>query len=84
MARQHLAHRFDEFFLGHAALRLGLLLQMLVAALFELGELGADGEILDGDFALGLFVGALDHHAGRVALVGVFELIAEIARIAEI
>ena len=36
------------------------------------------------DLALGLFVGALDDDAGRVAFVGVFELIAEIARIAEI
>ena len=57
---------------------------MLLAAFFELGEFGADDQILDRDFALGLLVAALDDDARRVALVGVFELIAEIARIAEI
>jgi len=57
---------------------------MFVAALFQLGEFSADDQILDGDFALGLFVGALDDHAGTVAPVGVFELVAEVFRIAEI
>ena len=61
-----------------------LLLQMLVAAFFQLGEFGADDQVLDRDFPLGLFVGALDDDARRVALVGVFELVAEVARIAEI
>src|ERR1700719_2188886 len=42
MARQHRAHGVDQLRLGHGALRFGLLLQVLVAALFQLGELGAD------------------------------------------
>ena len=84
MAGQHLAHRFDQFLLGDGELRFGLLLQMLLAALFQLRQLGADDQVLDGDFALGLLVGALDDDARRVALVGVFHLRAEFSRIAEI
>ena len=84
MAGEHRAHGVDQFLLGDGKLRLRLLLQMLLAALFQLCQFGADDQVLDGDFALGLLVGALDDHAGRVALVGVFELIAEIARVAEI
>ena len=52
--REHLAHRFDELVLGHGALRLGLFLQMFLAALFQLRQFGADDQVLDGDFALGL------------------------------
>ncbi len=49
------------------------------------GELRADGEILDLHFAARLLVAALDDGAGRVALVGIFQLLAEIVlRIAEI
>ena len=76
--REHLAHRFDQLGLRHRALRLGLFLQMLLAAFFQLGQLGADDQVLDRDLALGLFVGALDDDAGRVALVGVFDLRAEL------
>src|SRR5580692_2099889 len=60
MAGQHGADGFDQLCLRHGALRFGLLLQMLLAALFQFGELGADDQILDGDLALGLLVGALD------------------------
>ena len=52
MAGQHRADGFDQLRLRHGALRLGLLLQMLLAAFFQLGELGADDQILDNDFAL--------------------------------
>ena len=41
MARQHGADGFDQLRFRHGALRLGLLLQMFLAALFQLGELGA-------------------------------------------
>ena len=36
--RQHLAHRLDQFAFRHRELRLGLLLQIFVAVLVELGE----------------------------------------------
>src|SRR5579862_1119391 len=47
VAGQHGADGFDQLRLGHGALCLGLLLQMLLAALFQFGELGADDQILD-------------------------------------
>src|SRR5580704_3145378 len=79
VAGQHGADGFDQLRLWHGALRLGLLLQMLLAAFFQLGELGADDQVLDGDLALGLLVGALDDDARRVAPVGLFHLRAEFA-----
>src|SRR5262245_18276569 len=52
---------------------------------FELGELGAEDQILAGDLAVGLLVAALVDGARRTALVGVFELLADsMLRIAEI
>ena len=60
VTRQHFAHSLDHFSFRHGALRLGLLLQMLFAAFFLFGKLGADDQVLDGDFAAGFFVGALD------------------------
>src|SRR5580704_1367013 len=83
VAGQHGADGFDQLRLRHRALRLGLLLQMLLAAFFELGELGADDEVFDYDLwasGIVLFVGALDDDARRVAAVGVFHLWAEFAR----
>src|SRR6202035_981501 len=67
VAGQHGADGFDQLRLRHGALRFGLLLQMLLAAFFQLSELGADDQILDRDFALGLLVGALHDDARRVA-----------------
>ena len=43
-----------------------------------LGELGAEDQVLDLHLAFGLLVAALDDDAGRVALVGVFHLRAEL------
>ena len=40
-AREELLHFLDEFLFLHRELRFGLLLQIFVAALFELGKLGA-------------------------------------------
>ena len=82
--RQYRAHGFDEVCFRHGVLRFGLFLQMLLAAFFQLRQFGADDQILDRDLAFGFFIGALDDDARRVALVGIFELIAEVARIAEI
>jgi len=62
MAGEHLAHRLDHFFFRHGALRLGLLLQMLFAAFFLFGKLGANDQILDRDFTTGFFVGALNNN----------------------
>ena len=45
--REHLAHRFDEPIFGDGELRLGLFLQVLLAPLFLLRQLSAEGEVLD-------------------------------------
>src|SRR6266700_6820938 len=74
VAREHLAHGVDQLLLRHRELRLGLLLAIFVAVFAHAGELGAEDEILDLDFALRFLVGALDDDAGRAALVGIFEL----------
>jgi len=44
----------------------------IVAAFFELGEARRDNQILDGNFALGLFVRALDDDAGALRLSAYF------------
>ena len=77
MAGQHLADGLYQLVLGDRELRLGLFLQMLLAAFFQLRQLGADDQVLDRDLAFGFLVGALDDDAGRVALVGIFHLRAE-------
>jgi hypothetical protein len=51
--RQYFTQGFEHFFLRYGALRLGLLLQMLFAAFFRFRKLGADDQILDGDFTAG-------------------------------
>jgi hypothetical protein len=53
MAGEHLAHGLDHFVFRHGALRLRLLLQMLFAAFFRFRKLGANDQILDGDFTVG-------------------------------
>src|SRR5262245_36588327 len=80
VAREHLAHALDQRALLHGELRLGLLLAILIAVLAQARELGAEREILDLHLALLFLVAALDHHAGRAALVGVFHLRAEFSR----
>ena len=57
----------------HGELRLGLLLQVLLAVL-DRGERGAEHQILDLHLALGLLVAALDDDARRAAAVGIFHL----------
>ena len=59
-------------------------LQVVVAVLAQARDLGAEDQVLDLHLALGLLVAALDDDAGRAALVGIFQLLAEIFRIAEI
>src|SRR5580658_2888540 len=79
MSRQHLAHGLDQLALRHSELRLGLLLQIVVAVLAQSGDLGTEHEVLDLHLALGLLVRTLDDDARRVALVGVFHLRPELA-----
>src|SRR5262249_37335091 len=45
----------------------------------QLGELGAEDQVLDLHLAARLLVAALDDDAGRVALVGIFHLWTELA-----
>src|SRR5579883_3083263 len=78
--RQDLAHGLDQLRLRHRELRLGLLLQIVVAILGQPGDLGAEDQVLDLHLALRLLVGALDHHARRPAFVGIFHLRTELAR----
>src|SRR5689334_18401128 len=80
VAFQNLADGLHQPVLRHRKLGLGLLLEVLVAALLELGELGAEKEILDLHLAPLLLVRALDDDARGVALVGIFHLRAELAR----
>ena len=58
MARQHLAHSSTSLVLIDLVLRLGLLLQIFLAVL-DLGQAGAEDQILDLDLAIGLLVRAL-------------------------
>src|SRR4029079_5391975 len=71
------AHRIDQLRFRHGALCLRLRLQVLAAARVRSCEFAAEREVLDGDLAFGLLVRTLDHRARRVALVGVFELLAD-------
>src|SRR5215831_4442028 len=80
VARQHLAHRFDEAVLRHGELGLRLLAQVVVALLRQARQLGADDQVLDLHLALLLLVRALDDYARAAAAVGVFHLRAEFAR----
>ena len=53
VAGEHGAHRVDELAFRHEALRLGLALQMLLAALFQFCQLRAEDQILDDDLRPG-------------------------------
>ena len=67
MPREQFTHSFHELFLRYRELRLGLLLQIFLAVL-DGGERGAEDQVLDLDFALGLLVAALDDRAGLARL----------------
>ncbi len=80
---ENLFHRVDQFRLRHLLLRLGLPLQMrgAIGLAVELRQFRAEHEILDDHLRTGgivQFIAALDDRAGRVALVGVFELLADV------
>src|SRR6266702_4561390 len=83
MARQDLAHFCDE--LGFAAREL----RRAARAPFLVGgdrgsSFGAFDQILDLHLATRFFIRALDDDAGRVAAVGIFQLVAHVLGIAEI
>ena len=70
-------HGVDQSRFSDRELRVSLLLQIFLAVL-GIGEGGAKDEILDLDLSTRLLVATLDNGAGCAALVGVFELSAEI------
>src|ERR1700710_2725417 len=76
MARQNFAHGLDQPALVDLVLGLGLLLQIFFPVL-GIGEAGAEDQILDLDFAVGLFIRSLHDRAGRIAPVGIFHLLTE-------
>src|ERR1043166_4015686 len=73
MAREYLAHDLDQFLFLHRELRWAGFAPFLVRR-DGCGGLGAFDQVLDLHFSLGLLVTALDDHARRAALVGIFEL----------
>src|SRR5882757_8787647 len=83
MARQHFAHFGDDLIFAAGKLRRAGLAPFLVGG-DRGGGLRALDQILDLDFTARLFVRALDDDAGRVAAVGVFELVAHVLGVAEI
>src|SRR4051812_47037482 len=81
--REHLAHAGDEFVLLAGELRRPALAPFLVGG--DRGRrLGAFDQILDLHLAARLLVRALDDDAGRVAAVGILELVTHVLRVAEI
>ena len=66
MPREQRSDSLDQLGFLDRELRLGLFLQIVVAAFFQLRQLGADDQVLDGDFALRLLVAALDDGARAV------------------
>src|SRR5215475_1642327 len=83
MPREYLAHLGDDLVLLAGELRGTALTPFLVGGDCRRG-LGALDQVLDLHLAASLLVRALDDHAGRVAAVSVFELVAHVLRIAEI
>ena len=79
VSREHFLDRVDQLAFLDRELRLRLLLQIVVTILAQPGDLGAENEILDLDLALLFLIAALDHDAGRTALVGVFHLRTKLA-----
>src|SRR3954463_4084594 len=83
MARQHLAHFGDEVGLAARELRWAALAPFLVGS--DRGcRLRALDQILDLHLATRFFIRALDDDAGRIAAIGIFELVAHVLGIAEI
>src|SRR5258705_5327885 len=83
MTRQHFAHLGNHLILPARKLRRAGLAPFLVGG-NRGGRPGALDQILDLHFAARLLVRALNDHAGRIAPVGVFELVAHVPGIAEI
>src|SRR4051794_13218250 len=83
MARQHFSHLGDKLIFAARKLRGAALSPFLIGG-DRSGGLGALDQVLDLHLAARLFITALDDHARRIALVGVFELVAHVLRIAEI
>src|ERR1700747_3892516 len=83
MARQDLAHAIDDLAFRTRKLRRARLAPFLVRGDRGRG-LGALDQVLDLHLAARLLVRALDDDAGRIAAVGIFELVAHILWIAEI
>lgn len=76
MTRQHLADLGDQVSLADRKLRLGLLLEVILAVAFRGGGAFRAGDQVADDDLFGLaLVRALDDGAGRVPLVGVFQLL---------
>ncbi len=88
VAGEHGAHGVDQLTLGHESLGFSLALQMLLAAFFQLRQFGAEDQVFHQDVGgaarMVLFVATLDDDARAVAPVGVFELVANVLRIAEV
>ena len=78
MAREQFAHFFHQRILGYRFLRLRLLFQVIFALAGVAAQLRAGDQVADDDFATRFFIGALNDGAGAVALVGIFQLLADI------
>src|SRR5438132_10090784 len=83
MARQHFAHTSDDLAFGAGKLRRPRLAPFLVGG-DRSRRPGALDQILDLHLAARLFVRTLDDDAGRVAAVGIFQLVAHVLWIAEV
>src|ERR1700737_2646817 len=83
MAREDFAHPGNDLIFLARKLRRAGLAPFLIGGNSG-GSLGALDQILDLYFAPSLFIAALNDHTGRIALVGIFELVAHVFGIAEI
>src|SRR5579883_2317282 len=83
MAREYFAYLGDHLVLLAGELRGPGLAPFLIGGDRSRGLRALD-QVLDLHIAARLFVRALDDHAGRVAAVGIFELVAHVLGIAEI
>ena len=77
MPREQLANFLDQTLFIDQELRFRLLLEVFIAVL-DVAEPGTEDQVLDLNLLGGLLVAALDDGAGAAALVGIFELGAEI------
>src|ERR1700738_5580163 len=83
MAREHFAHLGDNLVFPARKLRRARLAPFLIGGNGG-GGLGAVDQILDLHLAARLLVRTLNDHTRRIALVGLFELVAHVLRVAEI